>query len=193
MHRRTTRLNHVLLVVVGIVLLAAGTFLLARHFGWISQLPKSDRLYSRPQRRWVHDHTWAFAVVGGAAALVGLVALRWLFVQPRIDRLRRLPIDPDTGQHGRTVLAATALTDQVEEDLESHPGVARARVLVTGRADTPTLVLRVAAHAAGDIDAVREFLVEDALPAARTALEAEGVPMQLHLLVAGKTEQRVVV
>lgn len=192
MHRRTTRLNHVLLVVVGLVLMAAGAFLLARHFGWISPLPKTERLYSRPQQRWLHEHTWAFAVAGGVAAVVGLVALRWLLVQPRIDRLRRLHLDADSGQHGRTVLTATALTDQVEEDLESHPGVARARVLIIGRPENPTLVLRVSAHAAGDITAVREFLVADALPAARTALEAEGVPMQLHLLVAGKTEQRVV-
>lgn len=188
MHRRTTRLNRVVFVLLGLVLLAAGGFLLARHFDWIDRLPSSERIYSRSEARWLHDHHWFWYAVVAAAAVIGLLALRWLLVQPRIDRLRTLRIEDDGEQRGRTVMAGDVIADAVEEDIEDLHGVARARVIVIGSPDAPELVVRVAAQPGADLAEIHDRVVTDALAAARLALDAEDVPAQIHLMVSGRRQ-----
>ena len=186
MHRRTTRLNHLLLVVVGLVLLAAGAYLIARNQGRLHGQPKSDRLYTHAESRWLAEHDWIWIVVAAVAIAVGLVALRWLLVQPRIDRLRRLRLEADTAQHGRTLMGADVLTDAVEDDIAEYPGVSRARVLMTGHSDDPEIVVRVQAYPGEDLVDVHDRIVGQAVPDARVALDAPDVPVQVHLLVAGR-------
>lgn len=126
------------------------------------------------------------SVVAAVAAVIGLIALRWVLVQACLGRVRSLALDPDAGRGGRTSMPADALTDVIEDDLTGYPGVDRARVLLIGAPEAPELVLRVSAHPAADLVDVRRRIVTDALPAVRTALDAETVPVQLHLLVAGR-------
>ncbi len=193
MHRRTTRLNRIVFVLLGFVLLAAGGFLLARHFDWIDRLPSTERIYSSSEARWLHDNTWVWYVVAAAAVIVGLLALRWLLVQPRIDRVRRLRPDADLEQHGRTAMASSVLTDAVEDDIDALPGVARSRVIVTGATDAPELVVRVAAKQAADLAEMHRRVVTEAVASARIALDDETVPVQVHLVVNGRrTAKRAV-
>lgn len=193
MHRRTTRLNRIVFVLLGIVLLAAGGFLLARHFDWIDRLPSTERIYSSSEARWLHGNTWVWYVVAAAAVIVGLLALRWLLVQPRIDRVRRLRPDADLEQHGRTAMASSVLTDAVEDDIDALPGVARSRVIVTGATDAPELVVRVAAKQAADLAEMHRRVVTEAVASARIALDDETVPVQVHLVVNGRrTAKRAV-
>ena len=193
MHRRTTRLNRIVFVLLGVVLLAAGGFLLARHFDWSDRLPSAERIYSSSEARWLHDNTWVWYVVAAAAVIVGLLALRWLLVQPRIDRVRRLRPDADLEQHGRTAMASSVLTDAVEDDIDALPGVARSRVIVTGATDAPELVVRVAAKQAADLAEMHRRVVTEAVASARIALDDETVPVQVHLVVNGRrTAKRAV-
>jgi hypothetical protein len=193
MHHRTSRTNHVLLSLLGLLLLAVGAFALARYYDWFGRLPSTDRLYSRPEARWLHSHDWIWIVVAAAAILVGLLALRWLLVQPRLDRVHTLRVDADPGQTGRTSMSADVLTDAVEDDLVEVPGVNRARVLLIGAADEPEIVVRVTANPLTDLGDVRRRIAEETLPAARTALDVPDAPAQLHVQVTGRKVARRIV
>ena len=186
MHRRTARTNHVLLVIVGLLLIAGGGYLVARNRGRIDRQPAHARLYTHYESQWLHAHDWIWYAVAAAAVVVGLIALRWLLVQPRLDRVRTLHLDPDPGQHGRTMMAADVLTDAVEDEVAQLPGVNRVRALLTGSGDAPGMVLRVQAHPAADLVTLNALIVGEALHSLRTALDSDAVPVQVHLDVAGR-------
>jgi hypothetical protein len=127
MHRRTALGNRLGLAVVGSVLLLAGAALLLAACGVYGNAPSLDRLYPAAARDWVHDnHDWLWPVTAAAAILVGLVFLRWLLVQLRVDRLRHLRIDTDHSPEVRSLAdlarsaGANARSDNVGE-VESHP------------------------------------------------------------------------
>lgn len=195
MYRRTARTNRVVFALLGLLLLAVGGYLLVRHENRITASGQSahERLYTRAQASWLHQHSWIWFAVAAAAVVVGLVALRWLLVQPRIDRVHRVYLDPDPDQAGRTAMSADVLTHAVENDITDYVGVARARALLVGAADTPELVLRVSANPLVDLSAIHRRIVGEALPAVRTSFDSELVPVQVHLLVVGRRTARRVV
>lgn len=193
MHRRTTRTNRWLLGLVGLILFAGGGYLIVRSEGWIPGQSRFAKLYTPGQVRWMNTHHWIWIAVAAVVVVLGLLALRWLVLQPRVDRLHSVRIEPDGAQHGRTTLPADALTDAVEDDVAEFPGVAGVRAVLIGAVDDPELLLRVSAKPESDVAEIHRHIVDEALPAARAALDSERVPAQVHLYVSGrKRAQRVV-
>src|SRR5690242_6734108 len=108
---RTARGNRVGLGLSGLVLLIAGAAIIARATGLIG--PAVDPVYSDTTAGWVHDQRpWLWLTIAAVGALVALLALRWLLVQLRSDRLSRLMLDTehvDVPASGRTDIPAGAI------------------------------------------------------------------------------------
>ncbi len=188
MHRRTTRTNHILLSLIGVLLLAGGAYLVLRHLGRLgAQQPAHDVVYSHAQAHWLHAHNWIWLAVAAVVVVLGLIALRWLLVQPRVDRIRTLRVDRDLHAAGRTRMTADVLTDAIETDVEGYPGVERARAVLVGAVDDPAIVLRVQVRPLADLGAAYRLVVDEALPAARVALDRKDVPAQVHVVITGRT------
>ncbi len=195
MYRRTARGNRVGLALTGLVLLAAGAALLAAHQGLYGSAGKRDVLYPASARRFVHTNAgWLWPVVAGAAIVLGLVFLRWLLVQPRTDRLRSVVVDSDdpttpdlSTSAGRTRMAASALTDAVEDDIAALDGVRRVSAALSGHRDQPELWLRVVTDVDADLPRVRRHIATTVLADARASLDRPDLPAYLTLTVSGRS------
>ena len=143
MHRRTARGNRIGLAVTGFLLLAGGAALLLAHRDVIPH-GSDQQIYSRTVQRFVHDQDqWLYWVLGIVSALIALWFLRWLLVQPRVDRVSRVVVDSDLdgtdAGEGRTVMPAGSAVAPVEADIEAFAGVRRARADLAGSPDAPEL------------------------------------------------------
>lgn len=191
MHRRTRRGNRLGLGLLGLVLLAGGAALVAAHERVFGHRAATSSVYPPAARRFVHAHgDWLWTVIAVVAIAAGLVFLRWLLVQPRVDRLRRVRLDTadaappdDGGEPGRTRMPADALCDVVEDEIADLRGVRRVSATLTGHADTPELWLRVATAGDADVARVRRAIVDDVVRDARQALDRPDLPAHLHLVV----------
>lgn len=197
MHRRTARGNRVGLTVTGLVLVIAGAALFAAYRSYYGGVDTAKYpIYPASARRFVHQQGgWLWPVVAAVSIVVGLVFLRWLLVQARIDRVRTLVVDSDAEREiagpngapngvGRTRMPATAITDVVEDDLVGLRGVRRASATVSGHTDAPELWLRVVTEANADVGRIRADIVDTVVPDVRTCLEAPEMPAYLTLQVS---------
>ncbi|WP_228471590.1 alkaline shock response membrane anchor protein AmaP, partial [Streptomyces alkaliphilus] len=78
---------------------------------------------------------WWWPVVIGVLALLVLLTAWWALAQLRRGRRRELSLDEDRV----TVLRGAALEEAVTEEIESLPGVERARVALEGGRHGPRL------------------------------------------------------
>jgi len=181
MRRRTARGNRLGLALIGLLMLTAGGYTVARSRGLLASGQDQDSLYTTAQARWVDSHTWIWIAVAAAAVLTGLLALRWLAVQSRLDRIQHLHVDDDS--NGRTSMPANILTEAIEDDILAHPGVTRVRAVLTGTVAEPVLDLTVHIADGTVLADVRNTIITSAVPAGRCALDTERLPTLLQLTV----------
>ncbi|GAB3561855.1 hypothetical protein GCM10027445_01340 [Amycolatopsis endophytica] len=174
---RPARLNRGLLVVTGLVLLAAGAFTLATHFRALTVLDPDATLVPGTAA----PPTWVFYVIAAGAIVVGLLALRWLLAQlahkPR-SRTWRLESDPDTG---RTELPAGVAVAPLTDEIRGYPGVHHVDATLAGGRDDAALALVVTAEQDADIATLREEITATALPRLRQALDLDTLPTTLEV------------
>ena len=196
MHRRTARGNRLGLASTGLVLAAAGAALVLARQGLLGNVGRRDVLYPERARSFVHDNgSWLWPVVAAAAILLGLVFLRWLLVQPRTDRLRRLVVDTDEHADtdpsaGRTRMPASALTGIVTDDIAALRGVRRVSAGLTGHVDSPELWLDVSTDPDADLARIHHAITTDVVGDARACLDLTRLPTHLQLSVARRTRGR---
>lgn len=186
-HRRTAKGNRLGLASVGLLLLVGGLALVAADRDVVPNA-SGQRLYPSTVQRFVHDQSgWLWPVGGVVAVVVGLLFLRWLIVQLRVERLSRLTVDTDRDDEGdgagRTSMPAAAVADAVERDVHDVRGVRRVRADLAGSPDAPQLWLSVHTESDADLGAIRRAVSERVVPDARTALEEPGLPAYLRLVV----------
>ncbi|WP_277682081.1 alkaline shock response membrane anchor protein AmaP [Saccharomonospora azurea] len=185
------RTNRTVLIVLALVLLAAGGLGAAASFGLFG---------SGIQRRSLTDHvvadyagrngTWFWPVVAVAALLLVLLCLRWLLVILfSTDRAGDLEVQAEGA--GRTRLSTTAVTRAVTDEIESYRGVSSADARMIGHADDLTLVVTATVEDTADLPALRERIESEALAHARAALDDPELPIQLDLTVATGQSARV--
>jgi hypothetical protein len=173
---RPARLNRVLLGLLGLVLLAAGGFAVATHFGRLRVVDPRATLVPGTAT----PPTWALYAAAAVAVVLGLLVLRWLLAQftrgPR-SRTWRFETDPD---RGRTELAADAAVAPFTEELRAYPGVHRAAATLAGTREDPALALVVSVAQDGDPTEIRERLAEEGLPRLRQALGLDALPVSVE-------------
>jgi hypothetical protein len=185
---RIDRLNRVILTLLGLVALAGGIIILllsVRVFGD----KQADQPVLRQSTRDFADRNagWFWTAIAIGAAILALLALRWLFAQAATQRVSSLSLEPDRSA-GHTKLSTGALGEAVEDEIERVRGVSSASARMLGKPGDPLLRLDVKVGDDGDLGYIRSRLEQDTIPNARQAVGMDRLPVWVRLAVA--TEQR---
>ncbi|GAA3933299.1 hypothetical protein GCM10023085_13230 [Actinomadura viridis] len=193
MDRHASRINHLALVLFGLLLLAAGGLALARGLGAFGAAARSDPLITEPMRRYAAAQGWFWPAVAAVAVVVALLGLAWLAAQLRSDRLPDLPVEPDE-RGGTTRVSAGAVTDALEDEIGKYPGVRGVHARLLGRPRSPRLRLKVSYERHADLADLRRRIGDQAVARLRTALDRESLPavVRLRVVSGGETRRRVV-
>ncbi|WUI01062.1 alkaline shock response membrane anchor protein AmaP [Spirillospora sp. NBC_00431] len=187
MDRRSAHLNRTGLALLGAVLAGAGGAGLARGLGAFGDERASGPVLTGEVRRFAAEHTWFWPAVAAAAVVLALLGLAWLLAQGRSGKLTGLALEPDTGT-GATRLSAKAVTDALEHEIGTYPGVLRARARLVGSSAHPELRLNVEyGHPAEPAD-LRRRIEDEGVPRLCTALERDSVPTMVRLRLAPKEQ-----
>jgi hypothetical protein len=173
---RPARLNRVLLGVIGVVLIAAGAFAVATHFGALTVLRQDAPLVPV----LADPPTWVWYVAAVVAIVLGLLCLRWILAQlARAPKTRtwRLELDPDLG---RTELAAGTAVAPFVDEVTAYPGVHAVRATLAGQREAPALAMVVSAEQDGDLADIRHRIDTTGLPRLRQALDLETLPVTIE-------------
>lgn len=187
--RRTARGNRWGLALVGLVLAAVGGGALAVGLEAFGAGAAGTPLGAGPEAAGLPSPGWLPYAVAAVAVVVALLALRWLFVQGRVDRVRRLMVEPEAGA-GRSELASGAAQGAVEEAVGALPGVRRARARLQGSERTPRLRLDVVVDDDADVAEVWSRVRGESLTDLRGALEVDRLPTVVRISMAAPKRNR---
>jgi hypothetical protein len=184
---RPAHLNRTLLILFGLLFLAAGVFVLTTGLAVVPLLRPDDPVIPA-QLALPGWAPWAAVV---AAVIVGLACLRWLLAQT----IRR----PTTGtwtltdnpRHGTTRMAADTAATPLAAEIETYPGVHRATARLSGSRTQPVLHLEVATEDQADIGEIRDRIDTQALPRLRHALDINTLPADLLLRLGQASRRRI--
>ena len=187
------RTNRTVLVLLAVLMIAAGAAAGAASLGAFGSFTQHSTLLDNPTGHFVGGHgDWLWPAAAVAAAILVLLAFRWLIALLfSTDRSGDLLISP-RGQGERTILAGHALTGAVLAEIESYRGVSSARARLLGDPADPRLVVTAALDENADFNALRQRIETEALAHARLAVENMALPARLDLTITGRRSARAV-
>ncbi|MFB4319730.1 alkaline shock response membrane anchor protein AmaP [Actinomadura sp. 21ATH] len=190
MDRHASRLNHVGLTLLGLVLLAAGAAGLARGLGAFGTRAAADPLITERMRSFAGDQGWFWPAVAATGVVLALLGLAWLLAQARSERLPGLALNPG-GAGGSTRLSGKAVTAALEDEIGDYPGVQGVRARLLGSSARPRLRLHVAYRRGTDLAELRDRIDREGVTRLRAALERDTMPAAVRLRpAAGKKAKR---
>ncbi|OIK04716.1 alkaline shock response membrane anchor protein AmaP [Streptomyces monashensis] len=191
---RASRLNRVVLGLVGLLLLGLGGSVLAVGLGapvpsWWPRTGPHDVLLSRAERtRWRHTDWWWPAVLAGLAVLV-LLALWWLTTVLRRRRLAEIVVD--TGDGAYALLQGRALEEALAEEAVRQDGVAHAEAVLRGRRTAPTARIRLQLEPHTDPSTALTAFTTGTLAHARDSAGLASLPAEVCLRAVKHPAERV--
>jgi hypothetical protein len=184
---RPARLNRVGLAVVGVVLVAAGGFVVAAHLGMLTIVDPHSALVPGTEA----PPTWVLYVIAAVAIIAGTLMVWWLLAQlVRTPKTHTWRLEQDADR-GRTELAASTATAPLVGELTTYTGVRAANATLTGTREAPVVALVVNLEQDGDLTAIRERIETHGLPRLRQALDLDTLPATVEFRVTTKTGARV--
>ena len=183
---RATRANRLALLLLGLILLGGGGAGLALGLGAFGDDSADRAVVDDRVTDFVADNPWLWPAVAVAAAVLGLLALRWLFLQTTGTKVALVHLETDRAR-GTTVLSAAAVADAVAEEVRSYRGIDRADADLRGGA--PELVLTAALDGRVSPGAVTTVLLRDAVPHTRQALDRPDLPVRIQLRLAARSRR----
>jgi hypothetical protein len=186
------RTNRALLALFGLLLLAGGVAGLLAGADAFGDGLDHRHLLDNPAAGFIGDNSaWFWPVTALAAAILALLALRWLLaVLSPAPRAADVAIRGDRSA-GRTTLRSGALSDALATELETYRGVHAARVRVSGTPTDPSLDVTVRTTEDADLGRLRHRIETEALSHARQALDTPGLPIRLDLTTTDNRASRV--
>ncbi|MGF7235398.1 MAG: alkaline shock response membrane anchor protein AmaP [Frankia sp.] len=178
--KRTDRLNRVLLLLLGLLMLAAGIGGLLAGTGVFGSQLEHRSLYDSEAGRYVgRNGTWLWLAAAALSVLLALLAVGWLRALAASPRTRsmRIPSDLD---HGETAVEAAALTSALTKELRSYREVRDARARLLGDERTPRLRLDVTLESRAQLSAVRARVETEALAHLRNAVAPVQLPTSVE-------------
>jgi len=188
------RSNRVALLLLGLLLLAAGTAGVLAAAGVFGSATPDRALADNPVTRYVGDNGhWLWPVAAAVAVIVLVLVARWLYtVLFSTGRIRVLKLRTDSPTAERTTLAASAVAAAVRDEIESYRGVRAAKVRIIGESEQPQVAVTVYTDGDTDLAALRDRVEHGALAHARQALDQPELPIRLDLELTGRAPARVV-
>ncbi len=186
------RTNRVMLLLLAVLMIAVGAAAGAASVGAFGTGTMHRTLMDNPVGNFFGAQgDWIWPVIAAAAAIVVVLALRWLLtLMFSTDRRRDIPVVAASSA-GRTVLTAGALTEAVAEEIESYQGVHAASARLIGEPAAPKLVVGADLEADADPAALRRRIETGAVAHARTAVGDPDLAAQLDLTVTTRPSARV--
>lgn len=186
--------NRVLLAIVGLVLIALGGSVLAIGLGapapsWWLHDGRDDVLLSDAERTRWRDEGWWWPVVIAALAVLVLLCLWWVVAVLRRRRLGEILVD--TGDGEGAVLRGRALEHVLAEEVSRQEGVARARVVLTGRRGSPAARVRLTLEPDVEPGTALHVLTTGALAHARDSSRLTTLPAEARLHAVKHRPERV--
>ncbi|WP_019819096.1 alkaline shock response membrane anchor protein AmaP [Saccharomonospora saliphila] len=184
------RTNRTVLLVLALLLLAAGGFAGAASIGLFGEATRRRMLTDNVVAEFIgRNGAWFWPVAAAVAVLVVLLCLRWLLaILFSTDRTGDLPVS-GSGP-GRTTLSSSAVPNAVSEEIESYHGVDSARARLVGPEERPTLVVTATLEEGADLAALRERIETEAMARARATLDRPDLPIRLDLVVSPRRTAR---
>ena len=185
------RTNRLMLLLTALLSVAAGGAGLAASAGAFGTATEHRSLIANRIGTFTGAQGgWLWPVAAIAAAVLVLLALRWLLALLfSTDRSGDLPI-PTGSSASRTTLAARSLTEAVAEEVESYSGVNSAHARLLGDPAEPRLVVVATLEETADFAALRQRIETGPLTHARSALGDPSLAVQLDLTVTTKRSAR---
>lgn len=185
------RTNRAMLILFALALTGAGVAGALAGFGAFGRATKLDVLVSDQMSDYFGRHgDWLWPVIAAAAAIIALLALRWLLALLfSTDRTGDLPLTGDRSA-GRTTLSAAALTGAVSAEIDGYPGVHASRARLIGDPMAPTLVITATLEESADLAGLRRRIESSAVRHARQALGNPELPVRLDLTMTNRQAQR---
>ncbi|HEX6499414.1 MAG TPA: alkaline shock response membrane anchor protein AmaP [Micromonosporaceae bacterium] len=187
---RVVRANRVIIGLIGLLLLLAGAAGLAAGFGVFGSAFRTHVVIPARVSRYAAQHAWFWPALAAFTFVVALLALWWLIAQFRTNRLREIDLRPG-GRDGLTYLNGKAVTDAVEEEIESYRGVSRARARLSGTPTYPRMTLVVTLDGRVGAGEIRQRVEDQAIRHARSALGVDAVPTRIDLVLPRRTRRDV--
>lgn len=189
-----SKVNRVLIGIVGLVLLVAGGSVLAVGLGarppswWIYGGPHDVLLSQARRTRWRADGWWWPAVIAVLAVLV-LLALWWLSAVLRRRHLGEVLVD--TGDGEGALLRGRALEGVFSDQASRLDGVAQARVRLTGSRTAPRTRVRLLLEPHVDPGATLADVTTGSLAHARDSAGLAALPAEIRIRAAKHRAERV--
>ncbi|HST49962.1 alkaline shock response membrane anchor protein AmaP [Jatrophihabitans sp.] len=186
------RTNRAMLILLALLLIAAGLFGALAGFGTFGSATRHGPLVSDQVSDYFGRHgDWLWPVIAAGAAIIALLSLRWLrALLLSTDRTGDLPLTGDRSA-GRTTLAPAALADAVTGEISGYPGVRTVRARLIGDPLAPTLVIAATLEDGADLPGLRRRIEANPVRHARQALDDPDLPVRLDLTVTDRQGQRV--
>lgn len=187
-------LNRILLLVLGLLLTAAGGLGLAANQGAFDDrdLHAPDRIYDDARTEVLADPDLWYAVVLGASGVVLVLALVWLIRQfasrPGVPHLSTVVLHAD--RRGRTTVEPARLARAIAGDMEDVDGVRKASVRIFSTGREPVMRVRLDVERDADPDQLLER-IKPALRRAAESLDASDVDARIRIDFAGRDTSRV--
>ncbi|UPO76456.1 hypothetical protein [Arthrobacter sp. Helios] len=194
MRHHAGAMNRTWLIIIGVLLLAAGIFALLVSAGFLNQVTggavagaQSPVLQQDPETLLAPDWVAPAVLIGGL--ILGILGLWWILAE--IPRRReaagyRLQEDP---ARGITRCDPGVLAAAVEYDVNRMPGVVNSSAVLRGTAGAPDLALRVTVNERADIQETLRRIRSEVLPNLSLALEAPLHSVGIQLDVSAKPAQ----
>jgi hypothetical protein len=186
------RTNRIMLLLLAVLLIAAGLDAGAASLGVYGTTVKHSSLMANPTGNFIGAHgAWFWPVAAVVAAIIVFLALRWLFALLFSTGRPGDLLIHSGGSAERTTLAARALTEAVVAEIEGYRGVNSARARLLGDSRDPELAITATLEETADFAALRRRIESGALTHARSAASNMSLPARLDLTVTTKRSTRV--
>jgi hypothetical protein len=178
------RANRAILIVFGLLILAAGAAGMTASVGGFGSAFAHRALFDNGVSAYIGQHQWVWYAAAGVGLVIALAALFWIAnLLVSTDRAGDIPIRAGA-RGGTTILLPAALTDALTREIDAYHGVQAVNGRIIGDARDPELVLAVTATPAADLHALLQRIETEALAHAREALGKPDLPVRLDLAVS---------
>lgn len=176
MTRRTVAVDRTLVLLAGLLLLAAGVLGLLWRLGTLSGAPDRFVLASgvadAPSQGW-----WAWALAAAGLLLVGL-GLWWLLAHLARSRPSRLGL-PGSSPQGRLSYDVGAVADAAARALRTRPDVTSVRSTTAYAQGRPLVDLKATTSARADVRSIERAVAEVAEQLARATDDRVGLRVRV--------------